>query len=163
MYVSGHMYIAFFFWMEVLWGPEEEIVDTTWERLKLLAERRPESLVMMRWNVSLRSWKERLFSTMTPLLHRNSLWAVFQPVTILTLWDFPGGSDGKESASNAGDMGSISGSGRSPGEGNGYPLQYSCLENCMDRGAWRATVYGIAKSQTRLSNWHFHTLHVSMV
>ena len=50
--------------------------------------------------------------------------------------DFPGGSDGKESAYNAGDLGSIPGSGRSPGEGNGYPLQYSHLENFMDRGAW---------------------------
>ena len=48
--------------------------------------------------------------------------------------DFPGGSDGKESACNAGSLGSVSGSGRSPGEGNGYPLQYSCLENSKDRG-----------------------------
>ena len=54
---------------------------------------------------------------------------------------FPGGSDGKESAHNAGDLSSISGSGRSPGEGNGNPLQYSCLENPMDRGAWRAIVH----------------------
>ena len=53
---------------------------------------------------------------------------------------FPGGSDGKESACNAGDQGLIIGLGRSPGEGNGYPLQYFCLENFMDRGAWRATV-----------------------
>ena len=52
---------------------------------------------------------------------------------------FPGASDGKESASNAGDPGSISESGRSPGEENGYPLQYSCLENSMDRGVWWAT------------------------
>ena len=52
-----------------------------------------------------------------------------------TEWDFPGGSDGKASARNAGDLGSIPGSGRSPGEGNGNPLQYSCLENSMDRGA----------------------------
>ena len=51
---------------------------------------------------------------------------------------FPGGSDTKESACNAGDMSLIPGLGRSPGEGNGYPLQYSCLENCMDRGAWWA-------------------------
>ena len=52
--------------------------------------------------------------------------------------------------------GSIPGSGRSPGEGNGNPLQYSCLENSMDRGVWWATVQGVAKSQTRLSNSHFH-------
>ena len=51
----------------------------------------------------------------------------------------------KESACNAGDLGSIPGSGRSPGEGNGNPLQYSCLENPMDRGAWRATVHGVAR------------------
>ena len=64
--------------------------------------------------------------------------------------DFPGGSEGKASACNAGDPGSIPGSGRSPGEGNGNPLQYSCLENPRDRGAWRAAVYGVAQSQTRL-------------
>ena len=64
---------------------------------------------------------------------------------------FPGGSDGKESACNAGDTGLIPGSGISPGEGNGNPLQYSCLENSMDRGSWWATVPGVAKSQTRMS------------
>ena len=58
---------------------------------------------------------------------------------------FPGGSDGKESACSAGDPGLIPESRRSPGEGNGYPLQYSCLENPMDRGAWRATVHGVAR------------------
>ena len=57
----------------------------------------------------------------------------------------PGGSDAKESAYNAGDLGSIPGLGRSPGEGNGYPPQYSCLENPMDRGAWRATVHRVAR------------------
>ena len=61
---------------------------------------------------------------------------------------FPGGSDVKESACNAGDPGSISGSGRSSEEKNGYPLQYSCLENSIDRGAWWATVHGVAKSWT---------------
>ena len=66
--------------------------------------------------------------------------------------DFPSGSDGKESACNGGDLGSIPGSRRSPGEGNGYPLQYHCLENSMDRGAWWAIVYGVTKSQTRLSD-----------
>ena len=64
---------------------------------------------------------------------------------------FPGGSDGKASACNAGDLGSLPGSGRSPGEGNSNPLQYSCLENPMDREAWRATVHEVAKSQTQLS------------
>ena len=58
---------------------------------------------------------------------------------------FPGGSDSEESAYIAGDLGLILGSGRSPGEGNGNPLQYSCLENPMDRGAWWATVHGVVK------------------
>ena len=64
---------------------------------------------------------------------------------------FPGGSAGKESACNAGDLGSIPGLGRSPGEGKGYPLQYSGLENSMD-----CIVLGVAKSQTPMSNFHFH-------
>ena len=62
------------------------------------------------------------------------------------------GSDGKESTCNAGDPGSIPGSGSSVGEGNGYPLQCSCLENSMDRGAWWATAHGVAKSRTQLSD-----------
>ena len=65
---------------------------------------------------------------------------------------FPGGSKVKASACNAGDLGSIPGSGRYPGEGNSNPLQYYRLENPMDRGAWWATVHGVAKSRTRLSN-----------
>ena len=60
----------------------------------------------------------------------------------------PGGSDGKESAHNVGDLGSIPGLGRCPGEGNGNPLQYSCLENSMDRRAWLTKVHGVAKSWT---------------
>ena len=65
---------------------------------------------------------------------------------------FPAGSDGKESTCDAGDPDSIPGLGRSPGEGNGNPLQDSCLENPMDRGAWWATVHGVANSQTQLSD-----------
>ena len=61
---------------------------------------------------------------------------------------FPGASDDKESACNAGGLGFILGSGRSPGEGNGNPLQHSCLKNSVDRGAWWATVHGVAKSRT---------------
>ena len=64
---------------------------------------------------------------------------------------FPGGSTGKDSACNAGDLGSIPGLGRSPGEGNGYPLQYSGLENSMDY-----TVHGVTKSWTQLRDFHFH-------
>ena len=65
---------------------------------------------------------------------------------------FPGGSDGKESACNAGDLGSIPGSGKSPGEGNGYPLHYSCLENFMDREDWWAIVHEVAKNWTQHSD-----------
>ena len=66
--------------------------------------------------------------------------------------DFPGGSDGKESACKARDPGLIPGSGRSPGEGNDYPLQNSCLENSRDRGTWWAIVHGVTKSQTPQNN-----------
>ena len=68
-------------------------------------------------------------------------------------WGFPGGSEVKASAWNAGDPGSIPGLGRSPGEGNGNPLQYPCLENPMKGGAWQATVHGVAKSRTQLSDF----------
>ena len=70
----------------------------------------------------------------------------------LLRWHFQGGSNGKESAWSEGDPRSIPGLGRSPGEENGNSLQYSCLENSMDRGAWWATTHGVAKSQTQLSN-----------
>ena len=75
---------------------------------------------------------------------------------------FPGGSEVKASACNAGDLGSIPGLGRSPGEGNGNPFQYSCLEKPMDGGAWWATVHRVIKSQTRLSDFTF-TFHFHMV
>ena len=72
---------------------------------------------------------------------------------------FLGGSDGKESSCNARDMGLIPGSGRSFGEGNGNPLQYSCLENSMDRGAKWAIVHRVAKSWTWLTHTHTHNTH----
>ena len=68
---------------------------------------------------------------------------------------FPGGSESKAKVCNAGDPDLIPGSGRSPGEGNGSPLQYSCLKNPMDGGAWWVTVHGSATSQTRLSDFTF--------
>ena len=73
---------------------------------------------------------------------------------------FPSGSDGKEYACSVGDPDSIPELRRSPGEGNGYPLQYSCLENSIDRGAWRAAVHGVAKNWV-LSDEHFHFPQVS--
>ena len=70
-------------------------------------------------------------------------------------WGFPGGLDSKESVCNAKDLDSIPGLGRSPGEGNSNPLQYSGLENPLDRGAWWATVGVVTESWTRLSDFHF--------
>ena len=85
--------------------------------------------------------------THSPLRRRN-----FKLLTaILEAKGFPDGSEVKASACNAGDLGLIPGSGRSPGEGNGNPLQYSCLENPMDGGAWWATAHWVAKSWTRLT------------
>ena len=81
---------------------------------------------------------------------------LYNTVVVATCQDtFFGGSDGKASVYNAGDPGSIPGLGRSAGEGNGNPLQYYCLENPMDRGAWQATVHVVAKSWTRLSNFTY--------
>ena len=74
-------------------------------------------------------------------------------VNLITDRGFPGSSDGKASAYNAGDLGLIPGLGRSSGEGNGNPLQYSRLENPTDQGAWWATVHGVAKSWTRRSDF----------
>ena len=71
-------------------------------------------------------------------------------VFVLVYVGFPGGSEVKASSCNAGDLGLIPGLGRSSGEGNGNPLQYSCLENPMDGEAWWATVYGVTKNLTRL-------------
>ena len=73
---------------------------------------------------------------------------------------FPGGSEVKASACNAGELGSIPGLGISPAEGNGNPLQYSCLENPMDGGAWWATVHGVTKSRTQLSDF-IHSLRIN--
>ena len=105
-----------------------------------------------------------------------------QPTRLFRPWDFPGkstgvgckqvhwiticGSAGKESTCDAGDLGSIPGLGRSPGEGNGAPLQYSCLENPMDGGTWKAAVHGVAEGWTQLSDFiftfHSHALEKEM-
>ena len=80
---------------------------------------------------------------------RCMLWYFGRPM------GFPGGSEGKASACSTGDPGSIPGPGRSPGEGNGNPLQYSCLENPKNEEAWQAAVHGVAKNQTWLSSFTF--------
>ena len=72
--------------------------------------------------------------------------------THIYIWSFPGGAVVKNLPANAGDVGLIPGSGRSPGEGYGNPLQYSSLENSMDRGDWRTTIHGISKSRIQLSD-----------
>ena len=89
------------------------------------------------------------------IMFMHSIYTLMYNIFIVSL-GFPGGSDDKESACNAGDLGSITGLGRSPAEGNGYPIQYLCLENSMDRGAWWAVVHGVAKSWTQLNT---HSLH----
>ena len=75
----------------------------------------------------------------------------FDPLPSMKWMRFPGGSDSKESAYNSGDLSLIPGSERSPGEGNGYLLQCSCLENSVDRGVWQSTVHWVTESRTRLS------------
>ena len=77
--------------------------------------------------------------------------------------ELPGGSVVKNLPANAGDSGSIPGSGRSPGEGNGNPLQYSCLGNPMDRGAWRATVYGVVKESDMAKHKHAVLAEVTLI
>ena len=95
-------------------------------------------MVVGRWE-----WKENyLFRIRNTKFYIK--WAVY--------WGFPSSSVGEESACNAGDPGSIPGWGRSPGKGNGNPLQYSCLENPMDRGAWQVTIHEVAKSRKQLSH-----------
>ena len=88
--------------------------------------------------------------TSVQFLGRNICWRRGRLPTPVFL-GFPCGSAGKESACNKGDLGSIPWLGRSPGEGNGSPLQYSCLENPMDRGAWRATVHGVTRVRNNLA------------
>ena len=93
------------------------------------------------------SLQQYLTQSLNTVLSRS-----FKKNIYLCIMGFAGGSKGKESACSAGDPGSIPWLGRSPGEGNGNPLQYSCLGNSMDRGAWQAMVHGVAKSKTQLSD-----------
>jgi len=112
-------------------------------------------LIILNKSQNLKSWLN--YSNYT-VPHRMRIWFIIYLLSnsysvlyhVVETVGFPGGSDGKESAWNSEDPGSISRSGRSLGEGNGYPLQYSCLENFMDRRAWWATVHGVTKSWTCL-------------
>ena len=98
---------------------------------------------------SQRVWHDWATSLHFISLHQDKK---IQITKIMKERSFPGGSVGRESTCNAGDPSSTPGWGRSPGEGNGNPLQYSCLKNPKDRGAWWAMVHRVAKSQTQLSN-----------
>ena len=123
----------------------------------------------MPWSSFFECWVlSQLFHSPLPLSSRGSLFPLVaeskeEPKSLLRkdllcIMGFLGGSEVKAYACNAGDVCSIPGSGRSPGEGNGHPLQYSCLENPMDGGAWQATVHGVVKSRTWLSDFTF-TFH----
>ena len=153
----------------VLW-PNNQQLSSLNTLIPLDWFRRPESPFANGWTTFLRPFFPLLFIEIVSagyFLFRSSKKAQRNPQetlslshrklsfilsSLLTIWGFPGGSDGKESVCSAGDLGSIPGLGRSLEEGNGYPLQYSCLDNPMDRGAWWATVHGVARSWTRLSD-----------
>ena len=105
------------------------------------------SSLITSWQIDGRQWKQ----------WQTFFWGGEAPKPAFS-YGFPGGSEATASTCNAGDPGLIPGLWRSPGEGKDNPLQYSCLENPMDRGAWQATVHRVAKSQTRLSDFiHTHT------
>ena len=110
------------------------------------------------WSVWSKNWtdswftmwyKFMLYSKVIQLYINIYTYTFIYVCVCVYIYIFCGGSDGKKSGCNAGDLDSIPGSGRSPGEGSGNPLQYSCLDNPMNRGAWQATVHGVAKSQSR--------------
>ena len=105
------------------------------------------------WKLT-KKWDTEITPKITPhcAVKKGSQWYLHLTLEATLEPVFPGGSVHKEYACNAGDLGSIPGFGRSLGEGNGNPLQYSCLENPMDRGAWWALVHGVRRSQTRLSD-----------
>ena len=126
-----------------------------------------ETCALVRLHIDVCGWWTRVPDTSHPRMHQYFLlsslclgkrtrvnqWGLLRFLIALTS-DFPGSSDSKQSACNAGPPGLISGLGRAPGEGNDNPLQYSCLDNSMDIGAWWPIVCGVTKGQTWLSDWH---------
>ena len=111
------------------------------------------ALPMRKYQLGIYQWSYLFKNTLIAHLPLE-IYKLSKIIKTSTLY-FPHGSDSKESAYNVGDQGSVPGSGRSPGEENGTPLQYSCLENSMDGGAWWATAHSVAKSQTRLSDFTY--------
>ena len=107
--------------------------------------------MLFRWQIN-SSWDQYLSMLNNELLNLYHAYLVHLIKFFKVLCGRPSSSVGKESAYNVGDWGLFPGSRRSPGEGNGNPLQYSCLEKSMDRGAWQDTVHGITKSRTQLCN-----------
>ena len=126
------LFYALFFW---LWG--------MWD-LSSLTRDQTHTLCVGRW--SLNHWTDREVPSLETFIVGIPSFSPFIPIYWSAINRDGGHSSvGKESSGNAGDLGSIPGSGRSPEEGNGNPLQYSCLENPMDRGAWQATVYRVTR------------------
>ena len=138
------------FWVSVLWGywPHRLIDRISWAHVGSL----PQESTWLALNLGLPAVCSFIFS----ILPKDS--SLFNLEYEKYLWSFPGGSDGKPSAYNAGDTSSISESERSPGGGNSNSLQYSCLGNPVDRGAWRVTVHVVTKSWKWLST-HTHVVN----
>ena len=119
-----------------------------------LSHQAPESPEFSFWLGCVTLAKSPSLSESLPLYPRKRRTGHWRDLTLgpASVWGFFDGSDSKETACNVGDLGSIPGLGRSPGGGHGNPLQYFCLENPMDRGAWWATAHRVTKSRTQLSN-----------
>ena len=133
--------------------PVWKYCDFLWKDFRCWAVISSHDFLRNFWAIKDIPWVQNLRFPAPAPESRWGLWPdLWFPGTPVPHKGFSDGSDGKESACNSGDPGLIPGLGRSPEEGNGYPLQYSCLENFIDKGAWWATVHRVAKSQTQLSN-----------